>query len=81
MHTGLPFPSDCVLGVCSRPCGSDLRPKLSCSSQSDGKIVFLCTNKPCHEKTNAHRNLIETLLAFDILICNQSHLSGDEMTE
>ena len=54
-------------------CSSDLQPKLSYSSQSDGKIVVACTNTPGHKKTNAHRNPMETLLAFNIVICNQSH--------
>ena len=52
-------------------CTSDLQPKLSYSSQSDGKIVVACTNTPCHKKTNAHKNPMETLLAFNIVICNQ----------
>ena len=54
-------------------CSSNLQPKPSYSSQFDGKIVVTCTNTPCHKKTNAHRNPMETLLAFNIVICNQSH--------
>ena len=35
----LPIPIELCAGwVCSRPCGSDLQPKLSCSSQSDGTL-------------------------------------------
>ena len=54
---------------------------LSCNSQSDGKLVFPYTNKPYHKKTNAYRNPIQTLLTFNILICNQRHVSGEPCTE
>ena len=54
-------------------CSSDLQPKPSYSSQSDGKIVVACTNTPCQKKKNAHRNPMEALLAFNIVICNQNH--------
>ena len=44
----------CAVWVCS----SDLQPNLSCSSQSDGKIVVACTNTPCHKKIKKQKSLI-----------------------
>ena len=62
-------------------CSSDLQPKLSCSTQFDGKIVVACTNTPCHKKTNAHKNPMETLLAFNIVVCNQSQMELEDEEE
>ena len=49
--------------------GFPLQHQRPCSGRFDGKNVLSCTNKDCYKNTNAHRNPIETLLAFKIAVC------------